>query len=440
MSATARPWLAVLALAVACALPTGPAFAGDDAPAVPRAPSDRDRAVAAALESANIRMRAKVDEAAILDRQGRHDEALAALRAVETIHREGLAIVERLSAPAVSAAAPVLRPVPGTPRRLRPRVEPPMIVTSTPPRHVASATAYLLGAQRPDGWFRSDSVLDVAPGVDLGEGHDVPATALAVVALLDSLDDNLEPVRARNAADRGVAALVAAQAASGAFGDGRDLEAHALASWAIAAGAARLAPASWRPAAQSGIAKAVTFALSRRDARGLWSAGTSSTDDDWVLSAWMVTALHEIAALPRSFVRDVDLGVVLTRARLGAHEAWMGGVAATGPAARFARALLLEKPSPEESGLLPRLADDEVTLLFGTTLRFGRSFGFEAWSDEALSSSQQRQYHDGPLAGSWDPSGDAGTRPTRHGRTFATACRLLAALVPVVPYREPAGD
>ncbi len=436
MSFAARRWIPVLALVAACALPSPFAIAGDDAP---NAPSDHDRAVAAALESANVRMKAKLEEATILERLGRHDEALAALRAVETIHRDGMALVEKLATPVlpVAPAAPVLRVVPGSPARLRVRVEPPTVAASFPPRHVAAATTYLMGAQRIDGWFRSGSVADVSPNADLDEARDFHTTGLAVVALLDALDDELKPVRARDAASRGIEALLAAQSASGSFGEGRDLEAHALASWAVAAGAARLPNASWRPAAQQAIAKAVAFALAARDEGGLWGAGTGSTDDDWILSAWMATALHEIHSLPRSFVRDVDLGVVLNRVQLGARAAWMSGAAATSPTAQFARALLVAEKSPEESGVLPTSAEDDVALLFGTTLRFGRSYGFEAWQDEILMRSQRRQRQGGPFDGSWDPSGP---RATHHGRTYATACRLLAALVPVVPYREPVGD
>lgn len=433
MSAPARRWLSVLAIAAAVTIgaPSPSARAGD----APAAPSDRDRAIAALVESLNLRLKAKVEEAAILDRQGRHDEALAALRAVETIHREGMALVNRLTSPAAPPTAPVVRLVPVGPGRAPQPAKPAPRHATRSSLDASSAVAHLLRAQRDDGWFRTGP----ADGTS-GDERDVHATALAVVALLDSLDDDLTPTRARDAAVRGLDALLAASDDTGAFGNGRDLEAHALATWAVAAGVARLPAAPFRAAAQGALEKAVAFALARRDARGLWNDGTGSTDDDWVLSAWMAIALHEVRELPRSFSRDVDLGVVLSRVRLGAHDAWMAGVGARRASARFARALLLDKEDPEASGLLPRDADDEVALLFGTTLRFGRDLDFDAWDDAVLAPSSRAQLRDGPLAGSWSPSGDAGTRRSTHGRTFATACRLLAALVPVVPYREPAGD
>src|SRR5438552_30273 len=93
MSMLSRRWLGSLVLCAACALPSRPLAAGDT-----QEPSDRDRAIAVALESANLRIRAKIEQSGILDRQGRHDEALEALRAVEGIEKEGVAFVERLTA------------------------------------------------------------------------------------------------------------------------------------------------------------------------------------------------------------------------------------------------------------------------------------------------------------------------------------------------------
>lgn len=449
MPATAvRPWVLVFALAAACALPSRVTMAGGGGPsAAPPAASDRDRAMAAALESSNLRMRAKLEEAAILDRQGRHDEALVALKDVEAIHREGMVLVQRLTTPTGPAVVEILPSArvlaPGIDR---PRAQPQRTVVDVelPEPCVSDATEYLIRAQRLDGWFRSGTTADAEPGADLDAGHDIRATALAVVALLDTLDDDLKPHRSLNSAIRGVEALLGAQDVSGAFGDGKDLESQALASWAVAAGAARLPHAPWRPTAARAISNAVTFSLLSRDARGLWRAGTGSANDDWVVSAWMAIALHEIAALPRAFSRDVDLDVVLENiqesARKTATPAADAVVVELGASARFARELLTAFDATrddDKATLLPMAADDEVSLLLGTTLRFSRSYDFATWQRDVLLETQHQQRHGGAFSGSWNPKGP---RARARGRTYVTACNLLAALVPVTPFREPAAD
>jgi len=455
-----RRWLPLLALA-AVGLPSAHAArAGDAPPAAPSvAASDRDRMIAALLESGDVRMKAKLEEAAVLDRLGRHDEALAALRSIEAIHRETITWIERLApgAPARARASGVAGRVVPTGRGVRVRIEP---LSPTPlplgvdvaqaQRAAAAGVNWLLGAQRIDGWFRTGALVDALPGADLDEGRDLRATATAIVAIVESLDDDLNPPRARDAALRGVAALLTSQNEAGAFGDGKDLEAHALATWAVASAASRFPHAPWRPEAPVALGKAVAFSLAARDARGLWSAGTGSPDDDWVLSAWMATGFHEIEALPKAFLRDVDLGVVLDRVTTAAREAATRLLAdeATpkpSPAGGFARALLTgQEPVPPSLGRdsgakseLPTTADEEVAILLGTTLNFHRCALFDPWDDDVLAASARMQRREGELAGSWDPT-DA--RSKIHGRTFATACRVLAALVPVVPWRDASDD
>lgn len=455
-----RHRIVLFALASLSVFSARAARAGDAPPAAPSAAtSDHERMIAALLESADVRMKAKLEEAAVLDRLGRHDEALATLRTIEVIHRETMAWIGRLApaAPArVKADGSVGRVVPAG-RGVRVRIEPlaptplPLGVDTAQAQRVAAAgVTWLLGAQRIDGWFRPGAVSDAVPGADLDEGHDLHATSMAILAIVESLDDDLNPPRARDAALRGVAALLTTQNEAGAFGDGKDLEAHALATWAVASAASRFPHAPWRPAAPAALGKAVSFSLAARDARGLWSAGTGSPDDDWVLSAWMATGLHEIEALPKAFLRDVDLGVVLDRVGEAAREAAARLLAdeATprpSPAGGFARALLTgQEPVPPSLGRdsrakseLPTTADEEVAILLGTTLNFHRCALFAPWDDDVLATSARMQRREGELSGSWDP---ADARSKFHGRTFATACRVLAALVPVVPYRDASDD
>ena len=441
MSISARRWLPVLALFAACALPFRPLAAGDTPGA-----TDRDRAVAAALESANLRMRAKIEEAGILDRQGLHDEALAALRGVEGIHREGMVLVERLTATPTAPAAkrdpvvswrqriPLEVRMPATPVTLLPPT-----VVDRPEPSVAEAADYLLSMQRIDGWFRPGPKIGISTAAALDradQARDIPTTALAVLALLDSLDGDEPSERTKNAVKLGVQALLGAQGDSGVFGDAKDLEAHALGTWAVASGVSHLGRASWKTDVGAALEKALAFSLGRRDERALWLAGTGSKSDDWIVSAWMAISLHEIKVLPASFAGAVDLGAELARAFKGARESDVVS-GELNWAARFARALLAKDALLRSGDPLPRASDGETTLLLGTTYRFGRAERFPEWLEETLEPESKYQHHGGPFAGSWDPVGD---RAIAHGRTYATACQLLAALVPLVDYREPLGD
>src|SRR5262245_36229170 len=65
------------------------------APAAP-APGDEARVAAAYLEGLNLRLRAKADEARLYEALGEKAKALAALREIGVLQKEGEAIVQRL--------------------------------------------------------------------------------------------------------------------------------------------------------------------------------------------------------------------------------------------------------------------------------------------------------------------------------------------------------
>lgn len=466
MSPLARLWLPALVLMAVCALPSRRLEAGE----VP-ATSDRDRAVAAALEAANLRMRAKIEEAGILDRQGLHDDALAALRTIEGIHREGMVLVARLTATGAGAGA---RPDPVS----RPPLTRPARGPWAPPKRpvfpgISDAVSFLLRQQRADGWFGRDAIDDPAKGDVFVAARDLPTTAFAVLALVDAatLAESYEARALQiDAIRRGVGALLGTQVAAGAFGEAKDLESHALASWAVAAGVSILGRGTFDPDVRAALDRASAFSLGHRDERGLWRAGTGSRDDDWVVSAYMEASLFERADLPRradgatdhdgdmataggedaaadpdrEVATDLDGEVVRMERRARAAAAAESGDGLS-PAARYARAMLLSIMDDSVATMggdaledaLPATSDGETTLLLGTTHRFGRGGGAVEWRADVLLPEQRRQHHDGPLAGSWDP---VDARAKAHGRTYATACQMLSALIPLVPYREPEGD
>lgn len=434
MSARPLALLAFLGLALAVTLP-GRSSVADEAVSA----NDRDRVVAEALESSNVRMRAKLEAAAILEKLGRHDEALVALEAVEVIHREGKAFLERWAATASEAgASPGMRTkiTMGSKRPVGLRVPapaPPPVIEWRPPTYVAAAQAYLLAAQGIDGWFRPGTTAEAAPDVDLSALRDVHTTAMSLIALCDTLDESYGRFpRLVQALTMGVAALLSSQGDAGAFGSADDLEGHMLATWAVASGVARLAEATWREPAQLALTRAIAFALTKRDESGLWRT-TGGAGVDWVLSAYAASAMNEVSELPAAFRGSHDLAAALTAVQAGARASESNGL---DPAARFAHALLVSEVRPD-AGALPDRADGETAFLLGTTYRFFRAAGFDAWKADVMDVEAGRQRPDGVLRGSWDP---VDTRSKAHGRTYATACRLLAALVPETDYVEAAGD
>src|SRR5262245_5129567 len=136
------------------ALP-GRALAGDSP-----AGDERARAVAAALENENLRMRAKIESAALLEKAGRRDEAVAALRDVETIRAEGKALLATLLAPAPAAAAGTMIPLragaaPRAPTRAAPPRDAEERVSMRPAPYLLGGVRLVLGDRRADRLWHS---------------------------------------------------------------------------------------------------------------------------------------------------------------------------------------------------------------------------------------------------------------------------------------------
>ena len=102
-------WTRALMLATLVSFVAAP-LAGADEPAAPAA--DGSALQAEALRALRVRMEAKLKEIELLQQAGRLDDALKAIREVETIHREGMADLNR-TAPAV--AVPPVPPAVGEP-------------------------------------------------------------------------------------------------------------------------------------------------------------------------------------------------------------------------------------------------------------------------------------------------------------------------------------
>jgi hypothetical protein len=402
--------------------------AGDASPR-----EDRARAVAAALENENLRMRAKIESAAILEKAGRREEAVAALREVETIRAEGKALVAALT------AGPTVFVTPAGPRGERPPASPPAPAPaprapSPTARAVEAGARALTAARGPDGLWRSDPA---------GAGPaDLAASGLAILALLEATDAENEVAASvasagwADAALESLKALVArADPASGRFGDGADPETHAIATWATAAGLARFGDAVWRAPLRAAIARS----LADRNAKGLWPSASGRPDDDWALAGFQVAMLEE-AAHHASLVDGMDVPAAIARAQemalsdqLARTElASLAGIYARTCLARQARrelgvqdvrAVVLEAPRIE--GRL-----DATALLFATALRLGGAAAdLEDWRRRVLDPVVAERREGRWVAG--DP------RSLRRGPSYASACVVLSLLAPTAEVRFP---
>jgi hypothetical protein len=458
-----------------------PARAGDEPPE-----DAGDAVVAAYLEGLNLRLRAKADEARLLEALGEKARALDALREVGELQKAGQAVVERLLArPRAAAPAPGAAPA-------GPREEPLRIDPDAPDRAlVAAACAFLARAQRPDGL--------VDPGTARAEGDPAAApgrapavTAAAVLAWLDASDylgrsvgrgdDRAFARTIEAAAARGAEALVAGQAKAGRLGGaaetegaaGDEVEDHLLAAWALAAARSRFGRAEW----DEPLARAVALALAAQGEDGWWEAVGDDRDATALRTAFAFALLQEVVLLPLPKARAAAVETAMWRAQMRALALPASTVAHGRPSGVVSRALLLRRaltlgevrrnteyrlePDPHaplfggetperrlealEDGFWPRfdpaegprVAPGAVALAFGTAYAWGgTAAGWQRWRDRVLAPALAGREKDGPAAGTWSPALDP--RGERYGRAYTTAFHLLAALHPVVPFRAPKG-
>jgi hypothetical protein len=411
----------VLPLALAATLGlSSPARAGEPAD------DSGTRAVAAALEAANVRAKAKIEAARLLEALGRREEALEALREVEPIEREGRTLVERLLG--ISSAP---RSLPTRRASPEPAGPPParFAIDSVPSTTVPRAVDWLLAAQGADGWFSRDA--EAAPGREASpRERDVATTALAVVALYDVADDPDD--RAGAAARLGVDALLSVEdRLTGVVG--RDLEEQALATWALATGYSRTARSTWREP----LAAALGRCLAAQQPDGLWQAESKDDDDSAVLTAWMVVALHEAYAMPK-LSAELGIGEAIGRAvDRAAPSAWKP----SSPLGRIAQSLVASggrerSTLPESLEVTPEGRVYATALLLGAAAARVAPAGDE-WFEATLAPAMRRQAGTGPLAGAFL---GADRRSTTRGRAWSTAAMVLAWRTRTTTFRPPRGD
>jgi hypothetical protein len=307
-------------------------------------------------------------------------------------------------------------------------------VPSPTARAVEAGVRSLIATRGPDRFWHSGAA---------GDGPaDFAATGLAILALLDATDGRNDVAASvaseawSDAAFESLTALVArADTASGRFGEASDPEAHAIATWALAAGLTRFSEASWRAPAKAAIARA----LADRNGKGLWPSASGRFDDDWTLAGFMVAMAHEAAYHP-----DLALGLgvpaAIARAQELAFADQVAGIELQSLAGIYARTCLAREGrralGVEESRPVvldvPRTDGrlDATALLFATALRLGGSpADLDAWARRVLEpvAAEGRE-------GVW-AAGDE--RSLRRGGPYASACVVLSLLAPTSAVRLP---
>ena len=187
---------------------------------------------------------------------------------------------------------------------LQPKVDP-----------VPSAVTYLSRCQTDDGLFHASA--GRAPGdAETDPARDGRATAMAMLAILDAAPATLPTelsANLRRSMVRAGTALVARVDDRGALD--KDLESHAYALWALASAYGDLGVAEWKPVLKA----ALGYALSTRDARGLWTV-PSGDGDSLRTSPTMIAALHECLPLTDSVGRTDEILAALEHGARGARH------------------------------------------------------------------------------------------------------------------------
>lgn len=455
--------LSALALA---ALPFGaarPASAGD-----PPTPDAQAAATAAAIETANLRAKTKLELARILDREGRTEEALAALLEADRILADAARLAAEATAPSDPRRGPRPPPSPrppssgGKPFLLGPVVPGPATHPVAPrlmPRRdpVAAAVGWLLRQQDSDGGFGFgwQGGTDPAPVA----GRRVAVTAAATLALAEVAPDagNLagtrdEPVgdaeaglamRCTASVARAVAFLVAGAGEEGPLA--ASTEDHCMAAWAVASSMSRLGPRLIAALPkESGITgefveralvAALRRALAAQDpATGLLS-GVGTGDARFLGTLAFLGFLHEVEPLPAAKAVGADLRKARSLASLALRGPLLPADLPSTGAGRAALSLLREDRTGLEAPLDGMRTVDATHLLYGTVSAFslGSEAEWDGWWKGVLVPAMNAQAFDVlGGTGSFPPVGDP------LGRTHATALSLLAWLYPDMEWRAPA--
>lgn len=326
------------------------------------------------------------------------------------------------------------------------------------PPALSGASRWLLRHQDPEGcWGSADFTLACGDRVCTGRGresYDLGVTALATLALLESGQEKEHEPAIR----RALGWLGSRQSETGTFGPrgGKSAYAQAIATLAFARAAALFGDPAHRAAAERGV-----WALQAAQNHGSgWRYGSKDGQSDTSVTAWSGLALTA-AASP-------EVGVFVGPSAFEGIRRWLaeatgdhGGVSymrrgaasssVPGIAGRFepnegltASALWLRLEMGEDRRK-EELASAAKRLLWNLPVwtADGRSVDFLAWyaGTRALASwgarepwavwsarvlrvlaLHQHRYHEGCLAGSWDPDDKWGGE---GGRVYATSVNLL---------------
>jgi hypothetical protein len=277
-------------------------------------------ALARGLEALKVRLEGKRLEAELLARAGRTDEALAVLRDLDRLYRDGVSDLERLVAAAGARAAPAAQP----PLVVPPGANPPSWEdpesqagggdafrgrggrkTDRPggskPREdaVLHALRWLAAHQSPDGGWEAagfETWCDHKPNA--GERPDGPGkavydtgvTGLALCAFLGAGYTNRGEHEFAKVVRDGLQYLKNVQDPEGCFGPRTTqhyIYNHACAALAMVEAYGMTESTLYRPAAQ----KALDFIALARNPYFVWRYGVKPGDNDSSVTGWMMMAL-----------------------------------------------------------------------------------------------------------------------------------------------------
>ncbi len=301
------------------------------------------------------------------------------------------------------------------------------------------AVEFLIACQGQDGLFRAERGAREGDAVP-ESGHDAALTGLAVLLLLDAADPTGDQRTARSSR------LALDAIAGAARGDGalaEDLEGHALATWALAAGYAHTGTATWGARVDPAVKRLLQWA--HED--GGWRAKSGGLDADLTVSMWALGALHEALTLTKTVPRGAEIERAIASAGEWAADSGDDQVRRLTAGGAAAWSLLCQAagettdPVVATAALRPASGSeaafcDPLAILWGTVHHFlgGDVPAWKAWEAGAVLPALARQRLADPGAGSWDPGDD---RSRRLGRAWTTAVEALSWLVIRIPYREP---
>ena len=322
-----------------------------------------------------------------------------------------------------------------------------------------AALKWLKRHQHPEGLWSARSFGQLCEGDGcLGGGadeHDVGATALAVLAILES---GAQRARFEESARKGLAWLAEQQGLDGCFGpsSGKFMYGHAISTLAFARACAILGDEEYRPRALRGA----RFLKQARNTGYAWRYGMRDGENDTSVTTWAAAAILACAAPEVGGTLEPRITDGIRRSLDQSTSAWThetsyrrAGTAdlderyeknegLTAMAVWLRLRMGAERTAPEIRGAARRLgwslpcwndsgsSVDFAAWFSGTRALalYGDAELWDAWSANArrILVSHQRKYADGCGHGSWDPVDRWGRE---GGRVYATAMNALTLSV-----------